>query len=333
MAERANELPHKLEDRFGRRIDYLRISVTDRCNLRCFYCMPKEGIPYISSERILRYEEILQLADIFIEIGIKKIRITGGEPLIRRNIMWLLQELGKRSALEELVLTTNGTRLSEYASGLVRAGVRRVNVSLDSLNAGTYERITGSNLHERVVQGIKDSLSLGLRVKLNIVAMRGINDAEYADFVRYGINNNIDICFIEIMPHMHNNGIAKDLFIPRAETVKEIERQFSLYHIRTGQDKITADVYGVKNSRITVGFISALSHPFCFRCNKVRLMPDGTLKTCLYSDSGINLKGLLAKGLSKEALKKEIEITVQSKPPKHNLHAEWGNLMMNRVGG
>lgn len=327
------EVKNGLLDIYERRIDYLRISVTDRCNLRCFYCMPNEGVPFMAYSRILRYEEILRLTDIFLEMGIKKIRITGGEPLIRKNILFLVKELGKRKSLRELTLTTNGIRLSEYAYGLVQAGVERVNVSLDSLNKKNYKQITGVNLFNNVMQGINISQELGLKIKLNIVAMRGRNDGEFLDFLKFGIENDIDIRFIELMPQYYNDSIAENLFIPEDEVLKMIEKMYTLIPGATGSEKTTAKLYKIKNSRVTVGFISAVSHPFCSGCNKIRLMPDGTLRTCLFGDSGVNLKNLLGEKKTKKEIKVEIVKAVKAKPEKHNLNEEWPKLVMHRVGG
>lgn len=322
-----------LKDNEGRVIDYLRISVTDRCNFRCFYCMPQERVHFFPSNDILRYEEILYLADIFIEMGIRKIRITGGEPLSRRNILFLFEELGKRERLSELTLTTNGTRLSEYAQDLKQAGVRRVNVSLDSLNRETYKRISGIDDFERVIQGIEASKDLGLKLKFNVVAMKGINSDEFSDFVKFGIEKEIDIRFIEVMPQVYNNRIAADLFVPSKVIKEEIEKVFRLEPLPASDPSSTAALYRIEGSVSTVGLISPLSHPFCSRCNKVRLMPNGCLKTCLFGKEGINLKTLLKKGMIKKELKKEIVKAVLKKPQKYYLDKGKVNLVMHRVGG
>ncbi|UCB47165.1 MAG: radical SAM protein, partial [Spirochaetota bacterium] len=172
-----------LKDSHGRVIDYLRISVTDRCNMRCSYCIPEEGVKFIPSDEILRYEDILTLADIFIEMGIKKIRITGGEPLVRKDILFFIEKMGTKP-IKELVLTTNGILLGEFAQGLKDAGVERVNVSLDSLNRNTYRRITRTDSLPRVIEGIRKAYDSGLKVKVNVVAMKGINDGEFLNFVK-----------------------------------------------------------------------------------------------------------------------------------------------------
>jgi cyclic pyranopterin phosphate synthase len=322
-----------LRDGFGRQIDYLRISVTDRCNLRCVYCMPKEGVRFLPASRILRYEELLRLTDLFLTLGVRKVRITGGEPLIRKNIRFLFRELGNREQLGELVLTTNGTLLSEHASDIRAAGVRRVNVSLDTLNPATFEKITGSHLHEKVVAGIKDAIALGLRIKVNVVVMKGVNDREVQDFVQYGIENCMDICFIELMPHASNSGIARELFVPRREIISRIEESYSLFPIRKEHQLTTADVFGVERAQITIGFISALSHPFCKRCNRVRLTPDGMMKTCLFGEPVLDLKWLIVSGATDEQIFEKIARAVREKEARHNLQDDWKNLTMNRVGG
>lgn len=322
-----------LKDNEGRIIDYLRISVTDRCNFRCFYCMPQDRVPFFPSNDILRYEEIIYIADIFIEMGIRKIRITGGEPLIRRNILFLFEELGKLKNLSELTLTTNGTGLLEYAGGLKQAGVRRVNVSLDSLNRETYKRITGVDDFERVIQGIDVSKDLGLKLKLNVVAMKGINSDEFPDFVKFAVEKEVDIRFIEVMPQVYNNHIAEDIYMPSKVIQEKIEEVYRLEPMPASGPSSTAAVYRVEGSGSAVGLISPLSHSFCSQCNKVRLMPDGCLKTCLFGREGINLKILLKKGMEKKEIKKEIVKEVRKKPQKYYLKKGKVNLVMHRVGG
>jgi cyclic pyranopterin phosphate synthase len=322
-----------LLDGCGRVIDYLRISVTDRYNFRCFYCMPGSGVPFIPARHILRYEEMLQIADVLIEMGIRKIRITGGEPLVRKNILFLFRELGKREALSELTLTTNGTGLAEHAEHLKNAGVSRVNVSLDSLNPKTFERITGLDCHASVVRGIETAREHGLKVKLNVVAMKGVNDSEFPDFVKFGIDRGVDISFIEVMPQVYNTMIAGELLIPSEMIREKIQKVYSLTPIHSPGQSSTANRYRVDGTRATLGFISPLSKPFCSSCNKVRLMPNGWLKMCLFGDSGIDLKTLFEQEKDKEKIKEEIKKVILKKPEKHKLDKEKVNLIMHKVGG
>ncbi len=233
MDEPTKDTENVLLDGCGRVIDYLRISVTDRCNFRCFYCMPGYGVAFIPARHILRYEEMLRIADVLIEMGIRKVRITGGEPLVRKNILFLFRELGKRGALSELVLTTNGAGLAEHAGPLKQAGVNRVNVSLDSLDPKTFERITGLDCHDRVMRGIETSREHGLKVKLNVVTMKGVNDTGFGDFVKFGIDKDVDISFIEVMPQVYNTRFAGDLFMPSDMVREKIQKVYTLTPIHS----------------------------------------------------------------------------------------------------
>lgn len=333
MDEPKKDTENVLLDGCGRVIDYLRISVTDRCNFRCFYCMPGSGVGFIPARHILRYEEMLRIADVFIEMGIRKIRITGGEPLVRKNILFLFRELGKRGALSELAFTTNGAGLQEHAGPLKQAGVNRVNVSLDSLDPKTFERITGLDCHARVVRGIAASREHGLKVKLNVVALKGVNDTEFADFVKFGVDKGVDIRFIEVMPQVYNTRIAGDLFISSDMVREKIQKVYSLTPIHSPGRSSTANCYRVDPTGITLGFISPLSRPFCSSCNKVRLMPNGWLKMCLFGDRGIDLKTLFEQEQDKEKIKEEIKKAILKKPAKHKLDEEKVNLIMHKVGG
>ncbi len=322
-----------LRDGYGRLIDYLRMSVTDRCNLRCFYCMPACGVPFLPPDKILSYEELLRLADIFIKLGIRKIRITGGEPLVRKNILYLFDELGSRSSLEELTLTTNGTMLTENIHNLYSAGVRRINVSLDSLDRKRYERVTGADQFLRVLGGIEIARALEMYVKLNVVAMKGLNDHEFAEFVQFGIERNIDVRFIEVMPHSGNTDIAGGIYISSGKIQEEIKKRFTLRPAKNDERSTTARSFFVGESGVKVGFISAVSHPFCAQCNKVRITPDGTFRTCLFSDSGTNLKEVISRGGSDEEIEAEIRNAVRKKPFQHRLSEMGKRLIMHRVGG
>jgi cyclic pyranopterin phosphate synthase len=322
-----------LRDGYGRVIDYLRISVTDRCNLRCFYCMPACGIPFLPHENILSYEELLRIVDIFLELGIRKIRITGGEPLVRKNILYLMDELGSRLPLEELTLTTNGTMLAECVDNLYKAGIRRVNVSLDTLDRKRYERVAGADLFPLVLEGIETARSREMHVKLNVVAIKGVNDHEFAEFVQFGIEKKIDVRFIEVMPHSGNADIARDIYISSERIFDKIHKRFSLRRAQNAARSTTARSFTVGESGVKVGFISAVSHPFCAHCNKVRLMPDGTFRTCLFSDSGVNLKEVIVHGGSDEEIEAEIRTAVMQKPFQHRLSEMSNTLIMHRVGG
>jgi cyclic pyranopterin phosphate synthase len=368
VGEDETRKPGTLRDGYGRVIDYLRVSVTDRCNSRCFYCMPREGVPFIPASRILRYEEILLIADVFLRLGIRKIRITGGEPLVRKNVLFLLAELRKKRDLRELVLTTNGMALGEHARALKRAGVARVNVSLDTLNRDTFRSVTGQDGLVRVLDGIDAARDARLPVKLNVVAMRGVNDREFPDFVAFGIARGLAVRFIELMPQRYNSGFARELFVSTGEILGALEREFRLSPIEAGEGDAASGFYevsklevpdregsgigsgsaagpgvlnpktdqstdSIKPGRSTVvGMISPLSEPFCRRCNRVRIMADGTLKTCLFGEGGPNLKEMLRGGASGAEIEAAIIEAVHAKP--ESLHTgSHRDTAMHMTGG
>jgi cyclic pyranopterin phosphate synthase len=297
------------------------------------YCMPEEGVGFIPPAQILSYEEILRLTDLFLELGVEKIRLTGGEPLIRKNIGFLLSGMGRKKGIRELALTTNGTMLADFCRDVMAAGVRRVNVSLDTLHPGMFRRITGRDLYARVEMGIRAAAEAGLRIKVNVVVMKGVNDGEVGDFVRYGIDNCVDVCFIELMPHCSNREISQNLFFPRREILRRVKNVCSLTPVRRENRRTTAEVYDVDGAGITVGFISAVSRPFCDSCNRIRLTPEGTLRTCLYGAASVDLKKLLRSGASDAVIRDRIRRAVRAKQARCDLREGRENLLMNRVGG
>jgi len=321
-----------LKDGYGRTIDYLRLSVTDRCNLRCTYCMPEEGVEYIPCEKILRYEEIVRLSDIFIDMGIRKIRITGGEPLLRKNILFLLSELGKRR-LGELVLTTNGVLLSRFAAGLVECGIRRINISLDSLREKTFRAITGTDGYGEVMEGIEEADRAGLRLKINVVAMRGINDDEFFDFVRFGSERGLALRFIEVMPQFYSEALVRERFISAQEILERIGKKYRVEPLEKKDRGSVERIYRIEGTDFSFGVISAISEPFCSRCNRVRLMANGVVKTCLFGPEGPNLKQMLIEGRTEDDIKRTIRDVVMLKPEGHCLDDTTGHLVMHRVGG
>ncbi len=324
------EVLMKLVDVFGRKIDYLRLSVTDRCDLRCRYCMPAGGMDFIEHSRILSYEQIGTLVRAFVELGIQKVRITGGEPLIRKDIDLLFNTLG--AYVPELTLTTNGTRLSRYASVLVESGVRRVNVSLDTLQKETYRFITGRDSLASMLEGIETAGRYGLTIKLNTVVMRGVNDHELIDLIAFAGLHACDIRFIEMMPQEHTGDFCQDAFVSASDVQKIVSETFVLSPIPAGGSS-TEDLYQIDGSPVKVGFISPMSHPFCHRCNKLRLLPNGMLKTCLFGEEDINLKEMLEDGFSINKIKNEIRQAVLKKPAAYRLDAGKRDLIMHRTGG
>jgi len=309
-----------LSDSFQRPINYLRISVTDRCNLRCVYCMPPSGIHQMSHDDILTYEEIYTVAQAAAELGISKVRITGGEPLVRSGLPELIRMLARIDTIDDISLTTNGILLGNYAAELKQAGLRRVNVSLDTLKPDRFKRITrGSSNLSDVLQSIAITSSVGLNpVKVNVVVMRGINDDELLDFGIKTISDGWHVRFIELMPVTGEDTTASR-FIPVSDMKKHLKQLGELEPCLPEVGNGPAKYFRFPQARGTVGFITPVSEHFCFRCNRLRLTADGKLRPCLLSDDEIDLKQPLRSGISLSGLKQLIEKTVARKPRRHQL--------------
>ncbi len=318
-----------LEDGFGRAIRYLRLSVTDRCDLRCVYCMP-ERMVFLPKPEVLTLEELGRLAEVFIGLGARKLRLTGGEPLVRRDVMDLFDRLGrhlKTGALDELTLTTNGTRLGEFAHTLAAAGVRRVNVSLDSLVPDTYRRLTRGGDLARTLEGIASAQAAGLAVKLNVVALAQDNRAELPAIVAWAHAHACDVTFIEAMP-MGDMGGEVDgdrsgQFVSLADVRAELAAVWSLSPIRNDTGG-PARWWRVEETGGRLGLITPLSHDFCDTCNRVRLTCTGVLHTCLGQDDATDLRGLMRGGASDAELASAIRGAVDAKPRGHDFLAAMG---------
>ena len=326
----------KMTDSFGRTIDYLRISLTDKCNLRCRYCMPSEGINHIPHGEILSFEEIERLVRVMAGIGLKKVRLTGGEPLIRRDVVKLIQLLNKIPGIEEICLTTNGLLFSEMAVALKTAGLSRVNFSLDTLNDDIFFEITGSRGVKKVIQSIQTALELGFPVKINCVPCEW-NAAGLTDIALLAKTNPIDVRFIELMPIGCANGkkgLSSDFVL------RELESQFGKASACAGNTPHNSPerLFQFEGFAGKIGFISPLSHSFCANCNRVRLTSNGMLKLCLCHDDGLDVKKLLRSGESgtklDDMLRKEIIQAIRQKPEAHTFNQK-GSLshMMTEIGG
>ena len=305
-----------LIDSFGRRISYVRISVTDRCDLRCRYCMA-ERMRFLPRSDLLSLEEIAELADVFIGRGVRRIRLTGGEPLVRRGILQLVTMLGQRigEGLDELTLTTNGTRLEHFAAGLYEAGVRRINVSLDSLRADRFAHITrGGNL-EQVLRGIEAARRAGLTVKINTVALAGINQDEIADLLRWCSTHGFDLTLIETMPLGEVEEDRTSHYLPLDRVKRELEEAFDLTPSlrRTGGP---ARYYEVGGLDMRLGLITPLTGNFCDGCNRIRVSAIGTVYGCLGHDQKVELSEALRKGGSPEVNARLGEL-LAAKPRRH----------------
>lgn len=313
----------------NRTIDYLRISVTDRCNLRCIYCVPEEGVICKPREQILSFEEILRLVKILVGLGIKKVRLTGGEPLMRKNILSLIHSLKKLDGLDEVCLTTNASLLAFYAYDLRRAGVDRINISLDTLKRDKFREITRGGELTNVLEGIRTATEAGFeQLKLNVVAMRGINDDEIIDFVDFAKANNLILRFIEFMrtsPLWH-----KENLIPIKEVKEICESKFTLKkaeYVGNGPAR-----YYENEQNAIIGFINTTENN-CQKCNRLRLTACGELKVCLYEQHGLLLRNTLREGIADEALKKMLVSCLGLKENVNYTHGADAQFYMCKVGG
>lgn len=324
-----------LSDSFQRPIDYLRISVTDRCNLRCIYCMPENGVKLFPREDILSYEEIHRVARAAAELGIDKIRLTGGEPLVRVGLSQLVAMLARLEGINDIALTTNGVLLARYAAELKEAGLRRVNISLDTLQPEKFQRITRSQRLEQVLEGIRISEDLGLRpVKINMVVMRGINDDEVLDFARKSISDGWNVRFIELMP-FGEQGKKDNNHIPVSEIRELLDTLGPLEPCMPGAGGGPAKYFRYPNAKGTIGFISPISEHFCINCNRLRLTADGRLHLCLLGEATVDLRAPLRSGASVAELKEIIQKAVAAKPERHHLAEGIGPFgeAMAHIGG
>lgn len=326
-----------LVDRFGRTVSYLRISVTDRCDLRCVYCM-SDNMQFVPRSQLLTLEEIIRVARTFVALGVNKIRITGGEPLTRRNILKVFRELGELDDLKELTLTTNGTQLSTYARALHEAGVSRINISLDSLRPDRFRRITRVGQLEKTLAGIDAALAAGFKkVKINAVMLKHINHDEVVDLVEFSRRRGLDISFIEEMPlGLIDDRLRVDSYYSSNNILADLRRRYELI-ATTEKTGGPARYYRMSDSDSRVGFISPHSHNFCDSCNRVRLTAEGLLLLCLGQEHSVDLRRVVrANPADDEALRNAIVQSMQIKPKGHNFDLNTREVIlrhMNVTGG
>ncbi len=323
-----------LQDGHARTIDYLRLSITDRCNLRCRYCMPSGGVPQLDHVDILSYEEILRFVAIAASSGITKVRITGGEPLVRKGVSGLVRSLARDCPLVDLSLTTNGILLSRFAEELKEAGLLRVNISIDSLNPDTFRELTrGGNLR-LALDGLRAAMDAGLHpVKLNVVLLKGINDSpeEIGAFIRMAQEEPVFVRFIE---YMSPRGNMDDSHFVAAERVTQVLQ--GLGKIRESEAPVGAGparYLGLEGMRGRIGLISPVSSHFCLTCNRLRLTSDGKLKPCLLSDTETDVRSLLRSGAGDEQVLGAIQACLAAKPRQHGGPNEDFDQKMSRIGG
>ncbi|BCG48236.1 GTP 3',8-cyclase [Citrifermentans bremense] len=323
-----------LIDAYGRRINYLRLSVTDRCNLRCSYCMPAKGVELLPQDRVLSYEELLRVATQAVAAGIEKIRVTGGEPLVRKGIIPFLERLARIPGLEELVLTTNGTLLKGMARGLKDAGVQRLNISLDSLDPATFARITRGGDLKAALAGIEAAERAGFPPhKINVVLMRGVNDHEILDFVRLTLERPYAVRFIEYMPTCQTTD-WRSLCIPGSEVLERIAERFLIEKLERNERSGPAKNFRVQGAVGSLGVITPMTGHFCDACNRLRVTASGTAKGCLLAGKGVDLRPLLASG-DDALLRDGIRSIVLDKPGRHRFDEKSGAaaFVMSGVGG
>jgi cyclic pyranopterin phosphate synthase len=325
----------ELIDSYGRRINYLRLSVTDRCNLRCCYCMPAEGIPKLQHGELLSYEELYRVACEAVPLGIEKIRVTGGEPLVRKGIVGFLQRLADIPGLKELVLTTNGLLLGEMSLQLRQAGVQRLNISLDSLKPETFVRITRGGDLRKVIDGIAAAEDAGFPpVKINMVVMRGVNDDELLDFAAMTMHKPYTVRFIEYMPTLQDERWDSRC-IAGSEILERIGRKYPLLPLVGTEMAGPARNFKISGAAGAIGIITPISGHFCDSCNRIRVTAAGMVRGCLFADAGVDLKPLLH-GVDNGALRETLRRIVLGKPGRHRLaeeNAGHGSVAMSRIGG
>lgn len=323
-----------LTDNHHRLITYLRISVTDRCNLSCRYCVPKETIKKLPHREILTYEEIIRLVKIVTQMGFKKVRLTGGEPLLKPNVLYLIKQISKISAIKEFSLTTNGTLLTNLALDLYRAGLRQINISLDTLNPKKYAYITGGGIFSKTLEGIKKVLEIGFYpVKINVVLMKDFNDDEIIDLARLSFDYPLHIRFIELMPLTYTNVDFYRSFISTYEVKENLKKLAPLEKASSSDLGGPAQMYKFRGSLGEVGFISALSQHFCQKCNRLRLTSDGQLRPCLFSNQEWNLKSPLRQGAQDGVLMAIIKKAITYKPKNHGYAKFISHRPMFGIGG
>ncbi|PAB56807.1 GTP 3',8-cyclase MoaA [Anaeromicrobium sediminis] len=321
-------------DKMGRQIEYLRVSVTDRCNLRCVYCMPEGGIEQVTHDEILSFDELYRVIKETTYLGIKKVRITGGEPLVRKGIISFIKKVKEIKGIEEVCLTTNGILLADYMDQLYEAGLDRINISLDTFNCDRYKSITRRDGLDKVLKAIELGVEKGFkRIKVNTVIIKELNYEEIEDFVNLAEEYDIDVRFIELMPI----GEAKGYTPTSNDEIKGIIKMHrKLYPVYSKKGSGPAKYYKTNGSKGRIGFISAMSHEFCQECNRIRITPEGFLKLCLHSNKGIDLKELLRNNIDDYELRHIIKDAVENKPDRHHFNEnseDEDNRLMSQIGG
>jgi len=326
-----------MRDTYRRDINYLRVSVTDKCNLRCIYCMPQEGVKSIPHDEILRVEEFEAIVRAAAQVGIKKIRLTGGEPLVHKGIEDLVRRFANIPGIDDITLTTNGLLLPSYAASLKEAGVKRVNISLDTLKDERYREITRGGELASAWKGIQAALEAGLHpVKLNTVVVRDFNDDEVESMARLTMKRPLHVRFIELMPIGTCNTWTEGRFVPAGEILDKINRRVGRLHpVKMAEGDGPAKYYSFSGAQGTVGFITSMSDHFCESCNRLRLTSSGGLRLCLYDAREIDLKTPLRSGAVIREIADLIMEAIYMKPDRHHMNEGWTDKkrVMSQIGG
>ncbi len=308
----------ELVDTFGREVTNLRISVTDRCNFRCRYCMPEEGMQWMHRDLLLTYEEITRLVCIATSLGVSRIRLTGGEPLMRKDLQLLVQMIRRVNGIDDIALTTNGYFLKEHAGRLHEAGLNRINVSLDSLDPKVFAEMSRRDYFAQVWAGIEEAERVGLTpVKLNIVLIRGVNDGEILKFAELALTRPLIVRFIEFMPIGKDDGWRIDKVVTTPEVIETIQKRYQLFPVPQMERNAPAERYMFVDGKGEVGFISSVSQPFCTDCDRVRLTSDGKFRTCLFSLHETDLRSMMRGGESDDGIADALIAAVRSKEEGH----------------
>ena len=304
----------QLVDTFGRVVNYLRISVTDRCNLRCQYCMPADGVEWVPKEQVLSFEEMVRIVRVMSWVGISKVRITGGEPLVRRGLTDLVEQFSRLAGIEDISLTTNGVLLAPQAHALFKAGLRRINISLDSLRPDSFASITRANLFGRIKEGIQAAVEAGFDpIKLNMVVIRGVNDAEIADFARLTRHSHFEVRFLEYMPLDGYGNWDRTKLVSGAEILERLRAVGELETIQSDDRSEVAQRFRLSGSQGEIGLILPVTQPFCANCSRLRVTAEGFIKNCLFGQEEWNLRDLLRSGGSDEEVREMIRLAVLKK--------------------
>lgn len=313
-----------LVDQFGRLHDNLRISVTDRCNIRCFYCMPETGVKFQPREEILSFEEIERFVRVAVSLGVRKIRLTGGEPLVRKDLADLIGKLAAIPGVEDIALTTNGVLLKEQAAGLYAAGLRRLNVHLDTLSREKFLKITRRDDFDRVIDGIRTAREMGFGpIKINVVAVKGLIDEDVVPMARFGRENGFEIRYIEFMPLDSQNLWDRSRVLLADDMVRMLSEEIApLEEIPDADPRAPATEYRFTDGFGRVGFIASVSRPFCLNCNRIRLTSDGKLRYCLFAIEETDVKGLLRGGAPDEQIARTIRDNVRAKWLGHEINTQ-----------